>query len=255
MRVRVLGSHGGESPSHRPSSFLVDDKLLLDSGAATRSLSLGEQARVDWVLVTHSHLDHVKGLPLLLDNVAGKRERPVELITSPGTADVLERHLFNGLLWPDFTRLPTPEAPILRTRRLRPGETLELDGLALRIVPVHHPVEAHGAIVSDGKAALAYSGDTGPTDDFWRLAGEEPRLRAIICDVSFPNELEGLARLSGHLTPALLAAELEKLPAEVSVPVLATHVKPAFAEQVKTQLERLDDPRVRMLLALEELSL
>ena len=255
MHVRVLGCHGGESPSHRPSCFAIDDKLLLDAGASTRSLSLAEQARVDFVFISHSHLDHVKGLPLLLDNIVGLRDKPLELIASPGTADILDRHLFNGLLWPDFSKIPSPDKPTIHTMRVTPGERCVLGGFELTLVPVHHTVECHGVIVTTKSGSLAYSGDTGPTFDFWNTVNALPKLRAVICEVSFPDELQELARVSGHLTPKLLAAELEKFAPQVDAPVYITHIKPAAEAKVKEQLLALGNPRVKLLRPMDEFDL
>lgn len=253
MRVRVLGCHGGESPSHRPACFLVDDKLLLDAGSAARGLTLDEQARIDYAFLTHSHLDHVKGLPLLLDNVVGARKQPLTVYCTDGTADALERHLFNGLLWPDFTRIPSPERPICRVHRLRPSEPVALEGFVLQAVPVRHTIECHGVLVTTKSGTLAYSGDTGPSEELWRAVNAAPKLRAVLCEVSFPSELDELARISGHLTPRLLAAELEKYHPQVAAPVLVVHVKPAHFEQVRQEIAALGDPRVRLLHPLEEL--
>lgn len=254
MRVRVLGCHGGESASHRPASFLVDDVLALDAGALTRSLSLAEQARVDAIFLTHSHLDHLKGVPLLLDNVIGRRQTPVELLASAGTAAALEAHLFSGPLWPDFTRIPSPEAPAVRLRRVPANELVRVGKHELVIVPVSHTVECHGVIVSDGTSAVAYTGDTGPTQAFWDRVRGWPGLRAIIVEVSFPNEQEDLALISGHLTPRLLAGELDKL-GESTTPIYVGHMKPGHEEVIRAQLAELADPRLHFLKLMEELSL
>jgi ribonuclease BN (tRNA processing enzyme) len=252
MRLKVLGCHGGESPSHRPASFLIDDELLLDAGAVTRSLSLGDQARIETVFLSHSHMDHLKGLPLLCDNVVGKRQGPIEIVATAGTADTLEQHLFNGKLWPDFTRIPSPEAPTVRIRRIPANEKVRVKGFELFAVPVHHTVECHGIIVSDGSGSIAYTGDTGPTDAFWAALNEWPKLRAVLCEVSFPNAQEALARVSGHLTPALLASELEKMPA-VRAPIYVSHVKPGQEETVRQEIAALGDPRLRFARLMEEI--
>jgi ribonuclease BN (tRNA processing enzyme) len=254
MRLKVLGCHGGESPRHRPASFLIDDELLLDAGAVTRSLSLNDQVRVETVFLSHSHMDHIKGLPLLCDNVLGRRSGPVEVVATAGTADSLEQHLFNGKLWPDFTRIPSPEAPVVRIRRIEANTKVQVRGFELFAVPVHHTVECHGVIVSNATGSLAYTGDTGPTDAFWAALREWPKLRAILCEVSFPNDQEALARISGHLTPALLAAELEKIPA-VRAPIYISHVKPGQEELVHQEIAAIGDPRIRFSRLMEEIAL
>ena len=62
MDLKVLGCHGGETPKHRTSSFLVDDKLGIDAGAITGTLSLDEQQKIQAILVSHAHMDHVRDL-------------------------------------------------------------------------------------------------------------------------------------------------------------------------------------------------
>ena len=110
MRIRVLGCSGGELPRHRTTCFLVDGKLAIDAGALTASLQLEALDRIDDVVLTHGHLDHVKDVPLLADLMVGRRRRPVTVHASPGATSTLRRSLFNGKLWPDFTRLPDAES-------------------------------------------------------------------------------------------------------------------------------------------------
>ena len=62
MNVKVLGCHGGESKKHRSTSFLVNDRIAIDAGAIAGRLSLDEQSRIETVLVSHPHLDHVRDL-------------------------------------------------------------------------------------------------------------------------------------------------------------------------------------------------
>ena len=56
MELRVLGCHGGETPQHRTTAFLIDERLTLDAGALTSQLTLEDQARIEVVLVSHSHM-------------------------------------------------------------------------------------------------------------------------------------------------------------------------------------------------------
>ncbi|MBN1960046.1 MAG: 3',5'-cyclic-nucleotide phosphodiesterase [Deltaproteobacteria bacterium] len=256
MRLRVLGCHGGESPSHRTSCFAIDEKLLLDAGSVTRSLSLIEQSNIDYIYLSHSHIDHVKGLPLLLDNVIANRNKPVTMIATAGTEAALSQHLFNGLLWPDFSKIPTCENPILRIRIITPREIFTLDGgFELLAIPVHHSIECHGIIVNTKSGAIAYTGDTGPTDEFWQVASSHPKLRAVICEVSFTNEMEKLAGLSGHLTPKMLANELTKFKPQNNTPIFITHMKPGLDDSLKAQLAELNDARIKILHLLDEINI
>ncbi len=82
MRLDVLGCHGGELPRCRTTCFLIDEVLALDAGALTASLPLDQLLKVDDIVVSHSHFDHVKDLPLLADLIVGRREKPVTVWAS-----------------------------------------------------------------------------------------------------------------------------------------------------------------------------
>ncbi|MCI0572870.1 MAG: 3',5'-cyclic-nucleotide phosphodiesterase [Myxococcaceae bacterium] len=238
MKLQVLGCHGGELPSCRSTCFLVDDVLALDAGALTSTLSLERLCRVDHVLITHSHLDHVKDLPLMADLVVGRRKTPVTLWASTACARTLRENLFNDALWPDFTRIPTRKNPVLRIRSFRPGSTFQVGPFRVRSVPVSHPVESCGFVIRSDGCALAISGDTGPTERFWKVLNATEDLQALLVETSFPNGLQQLADVSGHLTPRTLETELGKLERN-GARVFLYHLKPAFLAQLKEELAHL----------------
>jgi len=259
MHLRVLGCHGGESPTHRTTSFLIDGKLLLDAGAATRSLALAEQAQIEAAVISHSHLDHIRDLALLADNVIGVRTSPLIVYCTEPTANTLEKHFFNDLVWTDFTKIPNPSdkkgSTVVVIERIKSGETFKVCGYRLHTVAVNHPVDCQAMIISGPSGTLAYSGDTGPTEALWDAVNNVPDLRAFIYEVSFPNAMKQLAQVSGHLTPAMMAAELKKFRPKSSTPILLYHLKPGFFELLKTQIAELGDSRLTILKPLDEFEL
>lgn len=242
----MLGCSGGELPRHRTTCFLVDGKLAIDAGALTASLPLEELLRVDDIVLTHSHFDHVKDVPLLSDLIVGRRKKPLRVHASTACARTLHRSIFNDELWPDFTRIPDQRAPVLEIRPFDPRRPFRAGRYSVRPVPVDHPVESVGFVLSDGRASIAVSGDTGPTTAFWRKVNAEPRLRALLVELSFPNALQGLADVSGHLTPRTLEGELAKLERN-GFPVLLYHLKPAHLPELRRELAALGLPNVRVL--------
>ena len=122
MQVRVLGCSGSMAQGHHTTSFLVDDDLLIDAGSGVGTLTTNALHRIDHVLLTHSHLDHVLALPLLADIVIRHRQErelgPITVHALPATVQTLQEHLFNNRLWPDFTRIPSAAAPVLRLQTL-----------------------------------------------------------------------------------------------------------------------------------------
>jgi len=246
MKLRVLGCSGGELPRHRTTCFLVDGKLAIDAGALTASLSLEKLLELDDIVLTHSHFDHVKDVPLLSDLLVGRRKTPLRVHASTACARTLRESVFNDELWPDFTRIPDTETPVIEIRPFDPAKPFKVGKYTVSPVPVDHPVESVGFVLSDGRTAIAISGDTGPTVRFWKRVNAEKRLKALLVELSFPNTLQGLADISGHLTPRTLAGELAKLERN-GFPVLLYHLKPAHLGELKRELAKLALPNVRVL--------
>jgi ribonuclease BN (tRNA processing enzyme) len=246
VKFRILGCSGGELPHHKTTCFLVDDRLAIDAGALTASLELEDLLRIDDIVLTHSHFDHIKDVPLLADLLVGRRRTPVQVHASTECADTLRHSVFNDRLWPDFTRIPNAERPVMEIRSFAPGRAFKAGRYTFRPVPVCHPVESVGFVMTDGKVEVAISGDTGPTTAFWKKVNAAKRLKALLVELSFPNELQGLADVSGHLTPNTLATELAKLDRN-GFPVLLYHLKPAYAATLRREVRALRLEGVRIL--------
>jgi ribonuclease BN (tRNA processing enzyme) len=240
----VLGPYGGSAPGHRMTTFLLNDVTALDAGAITAVLSLAEQRRIRRVFITHSHLDHVATLPFFVENVFGRPE-PVEIIAPQPVLTSLQRHLFSGDLWPDFSRLPSRREASVRLRPIAEGTTLRVDGLSFTPVRVNHVVPTYGYLVSTPRASILFSGDTAPTENLWKLADRARNLKAIFLEVSFSDELAAVAAASRHLTPALLEPELAKT--RQDVPVFLYHMKPPSVSRIEREVRALRNPRLRFL--------
>jgi ribonuclease BN (tRNA processing enzyme) len=245
VRVRVLGAHGGSSPSHRQTSFLVNETVCVDAGAVTDALSLDEQALVRAVLVTHAHMDHVASLPFLVENVFGRHASPLEIVAPEEIIAALRKHLFNDALWPDFSRLPNDVMPAVTFRVIPTGVPFEVAGLVATAIPVCHVVPTCGYILEDHGTSVVFSGDTGPTDELWRVARARGDVKGLFVECSFPNDLQQLADVSKHLTPTTLRREMEKLPPRA--PVYLYHMKPPTIARLRDDVAALGDARLSLL--------
>ncbi|MBL8602808.1 MAG: 3',5'-cyclic-nucleotide phosphodiesterase [Myxococcales bacterium] len=248
MELRVLGCHGGESRKHRSTSFLLDGRVGLDAGATSGMLTLEEQLGLDAMVVSHAHLDHVRDLASLADNRCQGAERPLVVAGTPETLRALKEHFFNNVLWPDFTNIPLVNGggPTVVFQPLEPEVATDVAGISVKPVLVSHTIESAGFILARDGRALVFSGDTGPTERLWAVARETAEVRAILHEVSFPDELEWLARVSGHHTPATLAREMQKL-GRRDLPWLLYHIKPNCQAAVERELARLHDGRIELL--------
>jgi cAMP phosphodiesterase len=240
MEFKVLGCHGGESPKHQCPAFLLDGRVCLDAGSITNMLTLKEQQRIEAVLVSHAHLDHVRDLAMLSDTRTQQGGPPLTIAATPGTITVLKKHFFNDKLWPDFSKIPGQQNATVIFHSLKPEVESELCGYKVKPVMVDHSVEASAFLIGDAHSVVAYSGDTGPTDRLWEVLEKQENLRALVMEVAFPNEQAKLALDSCHHTPKSLEGELKKLGVKQrDLPVLLFHIKPVFQEQTERQLAKL----------------
>ncbi|MEW6323969.1 MAG: 3',5'-cyclic-nucleotide phosphodiesterase [Nitrospirota bacterium] len=246
MKLRVLGCHGAELPGHGTCGFLINHSVLLEGGTVCSSLTLSEQRRIRYILLSHIHVDHIKSLPFLSENLVGvKGRKPITIISLPGVVAGLRRYLFNNQIWPDFTALPARN-PVFRLRAIREGESIAIDGLRVQAVAVNHTLPCAGFLIRHNKSALVFSGDTYRTDKIWRLAANIGDLRAAMIETSFPNALAELAAASKHLTPALLVKEFTKI-GKPGLPLYIYHVKPRYRDRIRKELRRLNIPRMTIL--------
>jgi ribonuclease BN (tRNA processing enzyme) len=246
MKIRVLGAYGAEGLAQRPSAFLVNDRILIDGGTVGGALARSEQVGIEHALVSHSHLDHVAGLAYLTETLAlCEAQTPLTIASLDPVVTALRTSIFNDIVWPDFTKLPRAEAPVLKFRPLKEDVEQVVGDLWVTPVAVNHTVPTSGFILHDSSSAMVYSGDTGPTDALWKAARDVGSLRAVILECAFPNRLAGLAEIARHMTPELIRRELDKLPADV--PVLIFHVKPQFHDEIGEELGEVSGARITML--------
>jgi ribonuclease BN (tRNA processing enzyme) len=234
MKLTVLGCSGGIGSGRHTTSLLVDDNVLIDAGSGITTLDFEQLLKIDHVLLTHAHLDHVLGLPLLLDSVGDLRDTPVTVHALPEVLEVLATHLFNWQLWPDFREIPSAEAPWLRFEALGFGEAFTLKERTFRPLPVNHVVPACGLHVATRAGSLVFSGDTTHSDAFVAALNAIPDLRHLIIETSFENDLVDIAKASKHHWPDSLAAELRGL--KVRPQVWITHLKPGNEAAIMNEL-------------------
>jgi cAMP phosphodiesterase len=245
MKLKVLGCYGGNIPGHGMTSLLVNDTVALDAGWVSNALSLKEQVKVKDILISHSHLDHTCSLPFLIDNNFSHPGFNLRIYALREVVASMKNHLFNNHTWPDFTSLPNDMTPVLKLIAVEPEQPFSINGLTLTAIPVSHIVPTAGFIVEDKKGALAFTSDTGPTQRFWEVVNKLKKLKAVITETSFPNALQDLAHVSGHLTPATLEPELRKLKRDV--PVYLYGAKPKHLKVIREEVQALKRKNLRFL--------
>ncbi|WP_412462497.1 MBL fold metallo-hydrolase [Halobacteriovorax sp. RT-2-6] len=238
MIVKVIGGHGGVSPQCRATSYLVDDKLLIDAGSVATGISVKEQINIDNILISHSHLDHISDLAFLADNCFGLKGDPFYIWTSNEVQTSIQKHLLNDEIWPDFTKLPTKDDPTLKFSNIENGETKKIGEYTVHAIKVNHFAGSLGFIIEKGDCAIIFTQDTGPTDAIWQKAKTIKNIKAIFSEVSFPNSYDQLAKDSRHHTAQTMGLEIAKMPKDI--PIYLGHLKPNYLDQLTKEIEKIN---------------
>ncbi len=250
MKIQLLPStideNGMASEGQHLLTMVVDDLVAVDAGCLALSCSKAQRESIRDILLTHTHLDHIAGLPLFIDDLFASLTEPIRIHVTREIRDILERDVFNWAIYPRFSELSNEHGPVIEYREFESGTSFEVKHLSIQSVYVNHKVSAVGYFISDDQCTVAITGDTAETDDFWRMCNHAGSLKAVLVECAFPDELEALAVASQHLTPRRLRSELEKLDSE-NLPVYLINLKPMYRERVVEQIRAAAIPRVEIM--------
>jgi len=251
LKIDILGCSGGIGPGLQTTTFLVDDNLLLDAGSGIGTLSIEQMLSIRNILITHAHIDHILGLPLMLATIYDQHEEPVDVYATETVISALREHIFNWTIWPDFSQLPA-HRPILRLHVIEDDAEFRVAGYRIRTLPADHPTPAVGYLIGKGSDSFAFTGDSGFHPPFWDRVNEH-RPQLLIVDVSFTDDALELALDSGHMTSDQLNDAIALL--DYCPDVRITHLKAGFEQAISDQCSRSGPVKVSPLLHGETISL
>lgn len=250
MKIKLLPSHidseGRATSEQHLTCFVIDDCVAVDAGSIAIALTRDQRRQIHDVIVTHAHMDHIATLPIFVDDLYASLKEPIRIHSTPQIIDSLERDVFNWNVYPRFSQLKNEYGPVMEYVPIPFREEFTVAHLRVTAIPVDHIVPTVGLIVANDKAVVAFSSDTGETNEFWEVINESPQLSALIVESSFPSSMDHLAKDARHLTPATLAKELSKLSND-ALEILAVHIKPAYRETVAAELLALGNARLRVM--------
>jgi len=235
MKVELLRSVIGEDvPRQFCSTFLINESVAIDAGSLGLQFPLERQRQVKHVFLSHSHLDHVATLPLFLENVFEPGPACPTIYGEQVTLDTLQRNLFNNQIWPDFVGLSDDQTAFVRFGTLKDEHSILVDEISLTPVRVDHVLPTFAFIIEHADCAIAIVSDTGPTERIWSLLREQPHLRAVFLEASFPDRCQSLAEQTGHLCSSTFLKEVKKL--DSSIPVIAVHLKAGMHGEIEQEI-------------------
>jgi HD-GYP domain-containing protein (c-di-GMP phosphodiesterase class II)/ribonuclease BN (tRNA processing enzyme) len=238
--ICFLGAHGSKAGKQSTTCIQLSDKTLIDAGNVMSAM--GERAvEVESIFLTHSHLDHILDIGFFIDHFFAKRRNSLKIYGLAATLKALKKHIFNNDIWPDFAEIPLVDSAEFAIQFI----TIDYDqtyypeaDLALTPIRAQHTVDCCGYIIERNGSALLFSGDTYTNPALWQTLNRRDDIKALVLDVSFPNRMSSIAKASLHLTPRLLAQELEQLERN-DVSVYVFHIKPAYQDEIKAELRQL----------------
>jgi ribonuclease BN (tRNA processing enzyme) len=246
MQLTVLGCRAGMPADGQPSSgYLVDTagtRILLDCGPgiATALSALAQPGSLDAVVISHLHVDHCHDLlPLgksLLSAIAHYPDAPGVAEQPPVTLPLLPLYVPSGatpllLTWASL--LTVDSIPLLdrvfdgafEIREYEPGDTFTVGDTTVELFGLRHAKPNCGIRVTAPAGSLAYTGDTGVTDELTRLAAG---VDLMLAEASLDHTDHGA---HGHLCAADAAQAAQ---AAGAGELVLTHMPSADETCVKT---------------------
>lgn len=234
ISLRLLGCNGGIGGKGRQTTcYLLDESTIIDAGTGLTTLDLPELAAIDHVVLTHAHMDHIACLPLLIDSVTALRTTPVQIWTLPEVIEILAAHVFNEKIWPDFTKIPSPEAPFVRMNAIT--NRLEIGGMLFTPLSARHGIPACGYLVEKEGHAIAFTGDTEDCPLFWDAVTQNKTIKAVVVECSYPSAMSNFAQVSMHMDVPSVAARVAALAEDVTAIII--HRKPGLEFAIEAELK------------------
>lgn len=231
LGIDILGAHGSAAQEQHCTSFKLGKNILIDAGHVIAPL--GESViDIEHILLTHSHFDHIRDLPFIIETYYERRTQPLKIYGLPSTLDVLKNHLFNGLIWPKFHQITHPnfQENSIEFIPLTLKVPIELEAFSFTPFAANHTIECCGYVVQHSGNACVISADTYLSEQLTEVIQQTPNVTSLFIETSFPSRLGDLAQVSKHLTPRLLAEQLR--PIKNPLNVYLYHLKPSFQTEI-----------------------
>ena len=234
--MKVLGAYGSKTKDSQLSSYLLDEKTVIDAGNLIQSLG-DNFLKLDNLLLTHAHFDHIVDLPTAIDTYYSKLQKPLKIFATQEVLDILQENIFNNKVWPDFSKIPLLNAngSTITYHRLDYFKDYTIGNFTIKPYPNFHTFGSSGFVINN---KMVFTSDTFLCYHTWQLLNENKNLTQLVIEVSFPSAYNRLSVLSKHLTPLLLQSELEELKRD-DVDIYINHIKYEYIDLIIAELKEI----------------
>lgn len=238
--IRFLGSSGSVNIEAYTTCIQVTKNTLIDAGNILQGI--GEEAKyIDNIFLSHAHLDHIIDIAFLIDNYFAFRKKPLKIYGLPDVVKSIKKYIFNWDIWPDFSSidLPASNIPALEFVEINIGKRYEVeDNIILIPFLANHTVSCCGYIIEKDNDAILFTGDTYKNKQIWEYINKNKNVKALIIDVSFPDNLVNIAKESKHLTPKLFFEDMKYLKRD-DLKIYVNHLKPMYETEIIKDLKKI----------------
>jgi len=219
------------------SSFLLDEKNSIDAGDILRTL--GEKSvALESVWITHSHLDHIVDLAFIVDEYFEKRSKTLKVMAPKETIAALKAHVFNNVIWPDFSTIPLDNGKMaLSYEEIDIEKTYKLEsGIEIKAFYGDHTVASVGYSVRQEGRCILISSDTYSLEHIVKIVEEDSSIHTLVLECSFPVRMNALAKVSKHLTPELLFLGIASLENR-GLKLYINHIKRSYEAEIIKEID------------------
>ena len=235
-KIEILGAYGAKSVDTGMTCIKINEDTVIDAGNILHSLGNGAK-KINNIILSHSHLDHIVDIPFLIDTYFSHRKKPITIYGLKETINHIKKHLFNWDIWPDFSKIYLDEKnPSIIFKVLELNKEYKINSTIIKPVKNNHMEGSCGFVIKKGNNSILFTSDTYICQDLIDEINNNKSIKGVIFDVSFPSDLEELAKNSKHLTPKLLLNELKKINKDIYI--FINHIKPFFKDKIINELKK-----------------
>ena len=236
--IKILNASESKAKDLNTTSFQIYKDIVIDAGNVLNAL--GDEAKdINHIFLTHSHADHITDLPFIIETFFESREIPLTIYALEETIEVLKKHSFNDVIWPDFTKIKLlrNDTFSLILKPIKIDEVIKIHNYSIKAIKANHISGACGFVIKKNHQGFVISGDTHINPHIWEEINNDEEIRSLIIECSYPDKLQELAKLTKHLTPELIANELEKLTRK-NLSVFYYHLKPSYNKELLKDIKK-----------------
>ena len=237
--IEFLGTSGTRTPSQGTTCLQVSKHCVIDAGNLINTFG-GDVFTIEHIFLTHSHLDHIIDIPFLADLFVTQKKVSLKIYALKETLEDLRQFIFNHRIWPNFEEINLigHNEKTIELIEILPDVPYSIDDITLTPFKTDHTEGSCGYLIEKKGQGILFSADTYRCDRIWELMDQKPSVHSLVIEVSFPSAFDKLAYDSKHLTPALLAYELQKC-RRSDFRVYTMHLKALFASTIIAELDAM----------------